>query len=99
MSIDLQEVKHIAILARLDLSNAEIPLYAKQLSKILDYVEQLKDLNTDNIEPTSHILNLSNVFRNDEIHHELNQKQVFQNAPEQEDNFFKVPQIMGEKRK
>ena len=99
MGIDLQNTEHIAVLSRLDLSDNEIPIYADQLSKILNYVDQLNDLDTTDVEPTSHILNLTNVVRDDEIIHSLSSEQIFQNAPEQEEAFFKVPQIMGEKRK
>jgi len=98
MSISHQNVQNIANLARLDLSNKEISIYAEQLSKILDYVDQLNNLDTENIEPTSHVLNLTNIVRKDEVTHILGEEQVFQNAPEQEDGFFKVPQIMGEKK-
>lgn len=98
MSIDLQNTKYIADLARLDLSGEDIPIYADHLSKILKYVDQLNDLDTEGVEPTSHILNLNNVVRSDEVIHPLSSEQIFQNAPEQEDAFFKVPQIMGEKK-
>lgn len=98
MSISSEEVSHIAHLARLELSHDEVPRYAEQLSKILDYVEQLKQLNTEGVEPTSHALDVNNVFREDVVQHRLTEQQVFQNAPEREDHYFKVPQIMEDKR-
>lgn len=98
MSIGRDEVKHIAGLARLYLDEQEIGHYQSQLGQILDYVEQLKQLDTAGVQPLGHVLDVEDVVRSDQEKELLTLKQIFQNAPEQDENFFKVPQILqGEK--
>jgi aspartyl-tRNA(Asn)/glutamyl-tRNA(Gln) amidotransferase subunit C len=67
MQLSRQEIEHIAKLARLELSEDEIKLYGTQLTGILNFIDQLQEVNTDNIEPTAQITGLNNVFREDEV--------------------------------
>ncbi|MBO8130295.1 MAG: Asp-tRNA(Asn)/Glu-tRNA(Gln) amidotransferase subunit GatC [Candidatus Marinimicrobia bacterium] len=92
--VDKELVKKIADLARITLTEEEVELYATQLSKILDYMEQLNELDTTNVEPVSHVQNVVNVFREDKVKKSLDIKEVLQNAPEKEGSFFKVPGVI-----
>ncbi|PKL79440.1 MAG: Asp-tRNA(Asn)/Glu-tRNA(Gln) amidotransferase GatCAB subunit C [Candidatus Melainabacteria bacterium HGW-Melainabacteria-1] len=95
-SISQQQVEHIARLARLALAPDEAPRYGEQLERVLSLVEQLEQLDTESVAPASHALPLFNVSREDLISHRLDSSEIFQNAPETEDTFFRVPQIMSE---
>lgn len=100
MKITEDTVSSVAKLARLGLNQDEMKQFAEQLSGILTYAEKLNELNTDNIEPTSHVLPLSNIFREDLLVPSLSVDAVMQNAPEKEGNvpceghFFRVPKII-----
>ncbi|GAB5047330.1 Asp-tRNA(Asn)/Glu-tRNA(Gln) amidotransferase subunit GatC [Thermodesulfovibrio sp. TK110] len=94
MKITKEEVKHIAMLSRLELDEREIELYQDQLSRILDYVEKLNEIDTAAIEPTSHVIELNNVFREDAVKESLPREEVLKNAPQATDKFFKVPKII-----
>jgi len=89
-----QEVEHVALLARLALSEEEKELYTRQLRDILEYAARLNELDTTDVPPTSHVLPLSNVFREDEVGEHLSPEEVLANAPEREGGFFKVPRIV-----
>jgi aspartyl-tRNA(Asn)/glutamyl-tRNA(Gln) amidotransferase subunit C len=91
-----ETVRHIALLSRLEFSDGEVRKFAGELNAILRYVEKLKELDTENIEPTSHAVRLRNVFREDEPGASLTNEQVLANAPETEAGHFKVPQIIQE---
>ncbi len=82
------------MLARLAISSEEKSLFTDQLNVILEYVDQLNALNTDHIEPTSHVIPMQNVMRDDVVTPSLPQSEILQNAPEREDSFFKVPKIV-----
>jgi aspartyl-tRNA(Asn)/glutamyl-tRNA(Gln) amidotransferase subunit C len=94
MSITIKEVEHVANLARLELSSAEKEQFAGQLNAILKYAEKLNQLDTDGIEPTSHVLPLSNVMREDTVKSSWPIEKVLCNAPEEEDDQFKVPAVL-----
>jgi aspartyl-tRNA(Asn)/glutamyl-tRNA(Gln) amidotransferase subunit C len=94
MSITIKEVEHVANLARLELSDAEKEQFAGQLNAILKYAEKLNQLDTDGIEPTSHVLPLANVMREDTVMPSLPIEKVLLNAPEEEDGQFKVPPVL-----
>ncbi|QJD84311.1 Asp-tRNA(Asn)/Glu-tRNA(Gln) amidotransferase subunit GatC [Cohnella herbarum] len=94
MSITIKEVEHVANLARLELSDAEKEQFAGQLNAILKYAEKLNQLNTDGIEPTSHVLPLANVMREDVVKPSWPIEKVLLNAPEEEDGQFKVPAVL-----
>ncbi|MEK4438054.1 Asp-tRNA(Asn)/Glu-tRNA(Gln) amidotransferase subunit GatC [Paenibacillus sp. FSL K6-2862] len=94
MSISNNDVQHVAKLARLNLTSEEEQTLTGQLNAILKYAEKLNELDTENIEPTTHVLHVSNVMREDETKESLPIKQVMRNAPEEEDGQFKVPAVM-----
>ncbi|MBN2982636.1 MULTISPECIES: Asp-tRNA(Asn)/Glu-tRNA(Gln) amidotransferase subunit GatC [Cohnella] len=94
MSISAKDVEHVANLARLTLTDEEKEQFAGQLSAILKYAEKLNELDTDGIEPTSHVLPLYNVMREDEVAPSLPIEKVMANAPEEEDGQFKVPSVL-----
>jgi aspartyl-tRNA(Asn)/glutamyl-tRNA(Gln) amidotransferase subunit C len=94
MSITIKEVEHVANLARLELSEAEKEQFAGQLNAILKYAEKLNQLSTEGIEPTSHVLPLANVMREDTIKPSWPIEKVLLNAPEEEDGQFKVPPVL-----
>jgi aspartyl-tRNA(Asn)/glutamyl-tRNA(Gln) amidotransferase subunit C len=88
------DVEHIARLARLSLSEEEKELFGSQLSRILDYMEKLSELDTKDIEPTSHVLSLNNVMRDDIIGHSIPREDAIMNAPDHTDKFYRVPKII-----
>ncbi|RME64672.1 MAG: Asp-tRNA(Asn)/Glu-tRNA(Gln) amidotransferase subunit GatC [Nitrospirae bacterium] len=94
MSVTREEVEHIAGLARLALSEEEKALYQEQLSKILQYIEQLRELDTSDVPPTSHVVPLKNVFREDEPGESLPVEEALANAPDRWKNFYRVPKII-----
>ncbi len=94
MKISREEVVHVAKLARLALREEEIDMFARQLSDILTYVEKLSELNTNDVEPTSHILPVKNVLREDEIGEALEREKVLGNAPDRTKEFFRVPKVI-----
>ena len=94
MTISKDEIEHISLLARLSLSEEEKELFGSQLNSILEYVEKLKELNTKNIEPTSHVLSLLNVIRNDVPGYSLTRGDALFNAPDSTDKFYRVPKII-----
>lgn len=94
MRISKKEIEHIAMLARLSLSEKEKELYGAQLSKILDYMEKLNELDTKDIEPTSHIITLNNVMRDDVLEDSIPREEALKNAPSRSEKFYRVPRII-----
>jgi len=94
MGISVNDVEHVAKLARLDLTDEEKEQFTEQLNAILKYVSKLNELDTTNVEPTSHVLPLANVMREDEIRPSWPLEQVMANAPDEEDGQFKVPAVL-----
>ncbi len=92
--ISEDQVKHVARLARLSLQPKETELFTRQFNEILAYMEQLNEVPTKDIEPTSHVLDLINVFRNDEVKQIVQSDTILANAPETEHHFFVVPRIV-----
>ena len=96
MPISKDDVKYIASLARLELTEKETEYFTGQLSAIINYVDQLKKLDTSNVEPTTHAMPLQNVFREDVVKTSLKKEDVLRNAPAKEKDLFKVPRIIEE---
>ena len=94
MPIDRQAVDHVARLARLALSEAERDKMSAELTHILEHVERIQTLDLDGVEATSHALSITNVMRPDEATPSLPQDVALANAPEVEDQRFKVPRIV-----
>jgi aspartyl-tRNA(Asn)/glutamyl-tRNA(Gln) amidotransferase subunit C len=94
MAITREEVLHVARLARLALSDAEADLLRDQLGGILDYIRQLDTLDTGNVVPTSHAVEMGTPFRNDSVHPFGDKEALLSNAPDREGDFFRVPRII-----
>lgn len=92
--ISAEQVKHVAHLARLAVTEEEANRLTQQLDKIITYAEQLNELDTDNVEPTSHVLEIKNVMREDKAKPGLPNEEVLKNAPDHQDGQIKVPPIM-----
>lgn len=96
MSISKEQVEHIAQLARLSLAQDEVERFTVQLNDILRFAEKLNELDTENVEPTSHVLPITNVLREDEVQPSWPREQALVNAPEQKDGMFRVPPVFEE---
>jgi aspartyl-tRNA(Asn)/glutamyl-tRNA(Gln) amidotransferase subunit C len=96
MTLTLEEVEHIAELARLLLTLEEKERFREQLSAILDYAARLQDLDTSGISPTASVLPPHSVLRADQPHTGLTQEELFRNAPDVADNQFRVPPVLEE---
>ncbi|MCW5782455.1 MAG: Asp-tRNA(Asn)/Glu-tRNA(Gln) amidotransferase subunit GatC [Nitrospirales bacterium] len=94
-SITQQEVEHVAQLARLDLSEAEKPMFADQLNHILSYVDQLQGVSTKGVPPTASVAHEEQQFREDSPRECLSVEKALANAPESHNGFFVVPNILG----
>ena len=92
--ISEKDVKQIASLSRIHLSPEEIAAFTKDLESILQYVNKLSQLKLDNVEPTSHVLALKNVYREDKVIPSLPQKETLKIAVEQHKGSFKVPKVI-----
>ena len=93
MSLSIDEVRKVARLGRLELSDPDLGLMQQQLSSILDYVAQLNELDTTNVEPLAHPLPIENVFRPDEPIPSLSVDEALQNAPNRVRDYFGVPAV------
>ncbi|MCA0173685.1 Asp-tRNA(Asn)/Glu-tRNA(Gln) amidotransferase subunit GatC [Bacillus sp. RAR_GA_16] len=91
--ITKEEVKHVANLARLEMDEAEVEKFTTQLDDIISMAEQLNELDTENVEPTTHVLDLKNVLREDKVQPWLSREEALKNAPDQENGQVKVPSI------
>ena len=96
MTIDKKTVKKISNLAHLKLSEEEVSSYSKQFEEILKYVNKLEELDTENIEPLSHIHDLTNVMREDEVESSKNREKYLDNAPAKKGPYFQVPRVIGD---
>ncbi len=94
MPLTFDDVKHIADLARLGLTQEEVTQYRNQLSEILDHAAILQQVDTSAIPPTATVLPLRNVMRDDEVEPSLSQEDVLANAPDAVDGYFKVRAIL-----
>lgn len=87
-------MEYIAKLARLKLTPCEKELFAKQLGEIITYFDKLQEIDTDGIEPTSHVMSITNIFKEDEVWESLSIDEVLQDAPDHDGSFFRVPKII-----
>jgi aspartyl-tRNA(Asn)/glutamyl-tRNA(Gln) amidotransferase subunit C len=95
MTIDREQVRKIAHLARLEITSDEETQFTERLNSILQYFELLSELDTENIPPTTRAIETSNITRTDELKPFLEKNSLLQAAPEQQGDFFRVPQIMN----
>ena len=91
--IDLKTVKHVAALARIEMNDDELEQYGAQLNAIIGYVEKLQELDTSEVPPMAHVAATATPMREDRLTDGLGEK-VLSNAPQREERFFKVPQII-----
>jgi len=94
MAFTPEEVEHVALLGRLELTPEEIQRFTVQLNAILEYFEQLRGINTEGVPPTSHVIPLQNVFREDVVEESLPVEDALQNAPSRLAETFRVPRIV-----
>ena len=94
-NISLDQVRHVAKLARLALREDQLAKYAPQLGAILQYIEQINKIDKSGVEPMAHALPLHNVLREDVVEPSLPLEEVLKNAPQTDGRFFKVPKIIG----
>lgn len=95
MSITIEDVKHVAKLARLEFTERELEAMTKDMSQIVGYVEKLGELDVSGVEATAHVLDLKNVFREDVQKTILTQEQALANAPKAKKGHFSVPKVIG----
>ncbi len=96
VKLTIEEVRHVADLAKLGLSEEDISMFQKQLLEIVEFVGKVSEVNTENIEPTSQVTGLENVLRDDEVKPSLSQEKVLQNAPRIHNGYFIVDAIFEE---
>lgn len=94
MNITAGEMDKLAKLAKLEFTDQEKSKLIDQVQQIIRYVENLNELDVENVAPTAHLLNLKNVFREDEVQASLPQEEALKNAPVEKDGFFVVPRVI-----
>lgn len=94
MAISRDEVRRVALLARLSISDAEEQALTEQLGHILDHFQRLNELDTENIEPTAHVVATETLYRDDVVRNQPATEQWLANAPVRDERFFKVPKII-----
>ncbi len=97
MSVSIKDVEHVAHLARLSFSDEEKVRLTTQLNSILEYMEQLNGLDTGNVEPLSHVIEVQNVLRPDVTTPGVSREEALQNAPARSEAFIKVPKVIGDR--
>jgi aspartyl-tRNA(Asn)/glutamyl-tRNA(Gln) amidotransferase subunit C len=94
MAISREELEHVARLARLELTEEEIVMFRAQLGAVLERAQRIQSLPLDDVPPTAHPIDLSNVFRSDVVEPPPPPDVILENAPEREGQFFRVPRIL-----
>ena len=94
MTLTEKDVKYVARLARLELSEDEVKTYTTQLGAVLEYAEMLNQLDTDQVEPTTHVQEMNNVLRKDEVVPSMDRDEILKNAPDKSKGCFRVPKIL-----
>jgi aspartyl-tRNA(Asn)/glutamyl-tRNA(Gln) amidotransferase subunit C len=96
MSISRQDIEKVALLARLQLTEAELATMTEQLAQIVGYVDQLAEVDTDGVEPMAHAVEVTNVFRDDAVVASLPREEALANAPHRDERGYLVPAVLGE---
>jgi len=94
--IDSDLVRHIGRLSRIELTEDEVRTFARQLAAIVEYFDKLQELNTDNVQPMPHAVEVHNVLAEDRPGESLTPDKALANAPQRDGNFFKVPKVIGD---
>ena len=95
MRLKIEEVRYIARLARLRLTPEEEERLADEMAEVLTYMEQLNAVDTDNVEPLSHVLDLVDVVREDEVQQRITHEEALKNAPDTDGEYFRVPKVIS----
>ena len=95
MAITLRDVEYVANLAKLQLAEEEKVAFQRELDKIVEHMDQLNEVDTENVPVTSHVIPAQNVLRKDRVSPSLSADQALANAPKSEDGFFRVPKVIG----
>ncbi|HEX7379556.1 MAG TPA: Asp-tRNA(Asn)/Glu-tRNA(Gln) amidotransferase subunit GatC [Pirellulales bacterium] len=96
MSLSRAEVERVSLLARLELSEAELTSMTEQLGQVIGYMDLLAELDTEDVEPMAHAVELSNVFRPDELRESYPRAEMLARAPHADGEFYLVPAVLGE---
>jgi aspartyl-tRNA(Asn)/glutamyl-tRNA(Gln) amidotransferase subunit C len=96
MGITRQDIEKVALLARLQLSDAEVATMSSELAQIVAYVDQLAEVDTDGVEPMAHAIELQNVFEGDRAGESLSRDQALANAPHHNSTGYLVPAVLGD---
>jgi aspartyl-tRNA(Asn)/glutamyl-tRNA(Gln) amidotransferase subunit C len=94
--IDAEMVRHIGKLSRIELTDTEVATFTRQLGDVLHYFDKLQELDTENVEPMAHAVELNNILANDTPREGLTPDEALANAPQRDGDFFKVPKVLGE---
>ncbi|HMN47640.1 MAG TPA: Asp-tRNA(Asn)/Glu-tRNA(Gln) amidotransferase subunit GatC [Ignavibacteriaceae bacterium] len=97
MAVSKKDVEKIAELARLKFSEDELENFTPQMNEILNYMEKLNELDTENVNPLSHPVEQTNVFRDDKLKPSITTEEALRNAPAKDEHHFKVPKVIGDK--
>jgi aspartyl-tRNA(Asn)/glutamyl-tRNA(Gln) amidotransferase subunit C len=96
MSISRQDIEKVALLARLQLTDDELTKMTADLAQIVGYVDQLAEVDTNDVEPMAHAIEVSNVFREDVVAESLPRDEALSNAPHRDERGYLVPAVLGE---
>ena len=94
MKVTKEDLDNVAVLSRLSIAREDTDRYLGQLDKILTYMDNLSELDTENVKPTTYALPMQNVFRKDEVKESLDREAALANAPLKEEGYFKVPKVL-----
>jgi len=97
MAVNKQDVEKIAELARLKFTDKELENFTPQMNEILSYMDKLNELDTENVNPLSHPVEQTNVFREDKLKPSISTENALKNAPSKDEHHFKVPKVIGDK--
>ena len=96
MSLSRDDVQKVSLLARLRLSDEELDTLTSQMGRVLQYIEQLGELDTDAVEPMAHAVDVANVFRDDAVRPSHDRGEILANCPRHDDEFYLVPPVLGD---
>lgn len=94
MSVSKEDVKHIANLSKLNLTDEELEKYTTQLSDIVNFANELSNIDVEGVKPTAHILDIKNVFRKDEVETSYDREEILKNAPSKDAGCVSVPKVV-----
>ena len=94
MSVSKEDVKHIANLSKLNLTDEELEKYTTELSDIVNFANELSNIDVDGLKPTAHILDIKNVFRKDEVQPSYDREEILKNAPSKDAGCVSVPKVV-----